>query len=46
MDMNNPAYFHRQSVAYLHAILNNNAARVGDEVMTMMMIMTMMTLKE
>lgn len=29
--MNNPAYFHRQSVAYLHAIINNNAARVGDE---------------
>lgn len=31
MDMNNPAYFHRQSVAYLHAIINNNAARVDDE---------------
>lgn len=31
MDTNNPAYFHRQSVAYLHAIINNNAARVGDE---------------
>lgn len=28
MDMNNRTYFHRQSVAYLHAI-NNIAAQVG-----------------
>lgn len=31
--MKNPAYFHRQSVTYLHAIaiINNNAAHVDDE---------------